>query len=268
VTVSGRPSRTVPPYLACFAAQIGALGVDGQRRLQRASVLVVGAGGLGTAMSLTLANAGVGTLVVVDPQRVAAENFNRYPFARPIDIGKPKVDVLASFFEGRPHLKVVPIVGRAESIESGRVVQDVQLVITASNTVPSRLAAMRFAARHHLAHVSAALADGRARCGGFVTAWVPERPDLACPACFLTPRARLDRGESLLATVVSVVGALAACLAVQLLAVEHRPSALEAGNCLTIDMERYAVESLRVLSRHDCPACVGVRGSTRSRRRR
>lgn len=255
-----------PAYLRCFAAQVGALGAAGQRRLQRASVLIAGAGGLGTAISSILATAGVGRLVIVDPQRVEAENFNRYAFARVRDIGKPKVDVLAGFFEGRPHLTVVPIFGRAESTEAGRVAQDMQLVISASNTVPSRLAVARFAARHRLAHVSAALADGREGRGGFVAAWVPERSDLACPACFLTPRGRLSRSESLLATVVSTVGAMAACLAIQLLAVEHRPAALEGGNCLTIDLERYAVESLRVLSRHDCPACASVRGSIKSRR--
>lgn len=260
--------QPTPTYLRCFAAQVGALGAAGQRRLQRAAVLIAGAGGLGAAISSILATAGVGRLIIMDPQRVEAENFNRYAFARVTDIGKPKVDVLAGFFEGRPHLKVVPIFGRAESIEAGRVAQEVQLVIAASNTVPSRLAIARLAARRRLAHVSAAITDGREGRGGFVAAWVPERSDLACPACFLTPRARLNRGESLLAPVVSAVGAMAACLAVQLLAAERRAAALESGNCLAIDMERYAVESLLVLRRHDCPACAGVRGSVKSRRHR
>jgi adenylyltransferase/sulfurtransferase len=219
-------------------------------------------------MSSILATAGVGRLIIVDPQRVEAENFNRYAFARVTDIGKPKVDVLAGFFEGRPHLKVVPIFSRAESIEAGRVAQDVQLVISASNTVPSRLAIARLAARRRLAHVSAAITDGREGRGGFVAAWVPERSDLACPACFLTPRACLSRGESLVAPVVSAVGALAACLAVQLLAVERRPMALEAGNCLTIDAERYAVESFRILRRHDCQACADARSSVQDKSRR
>lgn len=39
-----------PAYLRCFAAQVGALGAAGQHRLQRASVLIAGAGGLGTAV--------------------------------------------------------------------------------------------------------------------------------------------------------------------------------------------------------------------------
>lgn len=258
----------MPSYLKCFAAQVGALGTAGQRRLQRASVLIAGAGGLGTAISSILVTAGVGRLVIVDPQRVEAENFNRYAFARVTDIGKPKADVLAGFFEGRPHVNVLPIFGRVETIEAGRVAQDVQLVISASNTVASRLAIARLASRQRLAHVSAAITDGREGRSGFVTAWVPERSDLACPACFLKPRGRLSRDESLLATVVSTVGALAACLAVQLLAVQYRPAALEAGNCLTIDVERYAIESLRVLSRHDCQACADARSSVQDKSRR
>jgi molybdopterin/thiamine biosynthesis adenylyltransferase len=252
---SGRPVRPVPRYRECFAAQIGALGIAGQRRLQRASVLIVGAGGLGTAISLTLANAGVGTLVLVDPQRVEAENFNRYAFARPSDIGKAKVDVLAGFFEGRPHLTAVPIVARAEAVESMRLAHAVDLVISASNTVTSRLAIAQFAAQRRLAHVSGGVRDGREGRGGFVSAWVPERADLACPACFLTSRPRLTRGESLLAPVVSVVGSMASYLAVELLVADDPPAVLERGNCLTIDLQRSGFEFLRVRSRDDCPAC-------------
>ena len=253
--MNSRTPSVTPSYRDCFSAQFGALGRSGQRRLQRASVLVVGTGGLGTNISMVLAMAGVGTIVLVDPQRVEAGNFNRYPFARPTDIGKPKVDVVAGFFEGRPHLTAIPIVGRAEDLQRLRIARDVTLVVSASNTVPSRLAVARLAARRRLAHVSAALTDGRKGRGGFVVAWLPERPDLACPACFLTPRVRLDRGESILATVAAVVGATAAALAVQLLAADDRAAVVDAANCTSIDVDRRTTESYRVLRRHDCEAC-------------
>ena len=258
--------RQAPTYLECFAAQIGALGVAGQRRLQRASVLVVGAGGLGTAVGLTLANAGVGTLVLVDPQRVATDNFNRYAFARPLDVGRPKVDVLAAFFEGRPYLRVVPIFSRIESMQALRAARDVQFVVSASNTVSSRLTVADLAERFNIAHVAASIADGRDTLGGFVTAWLPERRELACPACYLTPGARVRRQESLLAPIVSTVGALAACMVVQLLARMPRTDVLASGNCVTIGLAPYTVESLRVLKRHDCPVCADVRASVKGRR--
>ncbi|HLG56878.1 MAG TPA: ThiF family adenylyltransferase [Vicinamibacterales bacterium] len=256
-----------PAYLDCFAAQLGTLGVAGQRRLQRAAVLIAGAGGLGAAISSTLATVGVGTLVIVDPQRMELENLNRYPFARLADIGKPKVDVLAAFFEGRPHLTAVPVLGTAEAVAKTRIArQNIQLLVSASNTVSSRLAVAQLASRYGVPHISAAVSDCRERRGGTVVAWIPERRDLACPACFLTSRARPIRGESLLATVVSTVGAMAACVAVQLLTLRDRTQALEHGNCLTIDLQHYAVEPIRVLRRHDCVVCAGGRGAVKARR--
>lgn len=260
--------NSVPSYMQCYAAQLGSIGRAGQRRLQRASVLVVGAGGLGTAISITLATAGVGKLVVVDPQEFTPDNFNRSPSGRARDIGRPKVDVLAAFLDGRPHLTVVPVLGRAEALESFRDAQDLDLVVAASNTPSSRLATARFACRRALPHVSAALTDSRGGFGGFVATWVPERRSLACPACFLTPNAHLARGESLLAPVVSVVGAIAAWMTISLLARPRRQHVLDCGNCMALDLENQTLESLSVLRRADCSACSPTRRGLASRKRR
>jgi molybdopterin/thiamine biosynthesis adenylyltransferase len=198
---------------------------------------------------------GVGKLILVDPQRIEPDNFNRYPVVRVADIGKSKVTVLADFLNGRPHIHVVPVRSRAESLESQEVMQGVGLIVSAANTVSARLALARLAAKREIVHVSAALTDAREQRGGFVVWSVPARPDLACPACFLTPGARLARGESLLAPVVSAVGAMAAWAAVTLLVGDRRPAALKSGNCLMVDMERYVVDPMVVRSRPDCPAC-------------
>jgi hypothetical protein len=258
----------ISSYADCYAAQVGALGIAGQRRLQRSTVLIVGAGGVGTAITTVLATTGVGRLVIVDPQRVEVDNLNRYPFVRPRDIGRPKVDVVTGFFEGRPHLAVIPIVERAENIPALRIADDVHLVVSAANTVPARLAVACLAVRQRLAHVAAAVADGREGRGGLITGWAPERPELACPGCFLDPHARPPRGESLLAPVVSVVGALAACFVVEFL-LRERKRALDDGNYVSVNLDPYAVERLRVGRRDDCPACgrVGRRISEGKRQR-
>jgi hypothetical protein len=135
------------------------------------------------------------------------------------------------------------------------VAHEVQLVIATPNTVPGRLALARLATRFRLVHVSAALTDGRHARDGFVTAWVPERPSLACPACFVAPWATLARGESLLATVVSAVGSTAAALAVDLLVARDRAAIVDAANCTSIDVQRRTMDSFRVLSRRDCAGC-------------
>ncbi|MFF2395748.1 adenylyltransferase/sulfurtransferase MoeZ [Nocardia sp. NPDC058114] len=68
------------------------LGVDGQKRLKNAKVLVIGAGGLGSPALLYLAAAGVGTLGIVEFDEVDASNLQRQIIHGESDIGRPKAD--------------------------------------------------------------------------------------------------------------------------------------------------------------------------------
>lgn len=75
-------------------------GEDGQRRLGAARVLVVGAGGLGSPVLLYLAAAGVGTIGVVDADRVEVANLHRQVVHGLDDVGRAKVDSAASALAG------------------------------------------------------------------------------------------------------------------------------------------------------------------------
>ncbi|WP_067659775.1 adenylyltransferase/sulfurtransferase MoeZ [Nocardia harenae] len=68
------------------------LGVDGQKRLKNARVLVIGAGGLGSPALLYLAAAGVGTLGIVEFDEVDASNLQRQIIHGESDIGRPKAE--------------------------------------------------------------------------------------------------------------------------------------------------------------------------------
>ncbi|WP_324188185.1 adenylyltransferase/sulfurtransferase MoeZ [Nocardia higoensis] len=68
------------------------VGVDGQKRLRNAKVLVIGAGGLGSPALLYLAAAGVGTLGIVEFDEVDASNLQRQVIHGQSDIGRPKAE--------------------------------------------------------------------------------------------------------------------------------------------------------------------------------
>lgn len=68
------------------------IGVDGQRRLLAAKVLIIGAGGLGSPALLYLAAAGVGTIGVIDDDVVEESNLHRQVVHGVADLGRPKVD--------------------------------------------------------------------------------------------------------------------------------------------------------------------------------
>lgn len=73
-----------------YDRNVAALGLEAQARLQAASVLVVGAGGLGSPVALYLAAAGVGRLGIVDFDTVALSNLNRQILHRTEDVGELK----------------------------------------------------------------------------------------------------------------------------------------------------------------------------------
>jgi molybdopterin/thiamine biosynthesis adenylyltransferase len=68
------------------------IGRSGQEKLKQARVMIAGAGGLGSPAALYLAAAGIGTLRIVDDDRVALSNLNRQILHGDADIGKLKVD--------------------------------------------------------------------------------------------------------------------------------------------------------------------------------
>lgn len=68
------------------------VGSDGQERLLKSRVLIIGAGGLGSPVALYLAAAGVGTIGIVDSDRLDLSNLQRQVLHTTADVGRPKVE--------------------------------------------------------------------------------------------------------------------------------------------------------------------------------
>ncbi len=89
-------------------ALIPEIGLEGQRRLRNAKVLVIGAGGLGSPVLLYLAAAGVGTLGIIDDDTVELSNLQRQVIHGVADIGRTKLESARDSIEAiNPGVKVV-----------------------------------------------------------------------------------------------------------------------------------------------------------------
>ena len=96
---------------------ITGFGEKGQEKLKRAKVVIAGSGGLGSAVSIYLAAAGLGTMRIVDHDRVELSNLNRQVLHWDSDQGRKKIDSAAEKLSRlNPSVKIEPIeeIGKIE----------------------------------------------------------------------------------------------------------------------------------------------------------
>ncbi len=115
------------------------VGEAGQRRLQRARVLVVGAGGLGAPAAFYLAAAGVGRLRIVDDDVVERSNLQRQIIHADAAIGSPKVEsARARLLALNPYIEVEAIAQRVTSANVDALMEGVDVVLDGSDNFPLR----------------------------------------------------------------------------------------------------------------------------------
>ena len=114
-------------------------GIEAQTRLKQARVLCIGAGGLGSPISLYLAAAGVGTLGLVDPDTVDASNLQRQILYGTDDVGRPKLEAAAERLRSvNPHTEIIPHAVRFTSANAREIVADYDIVIDGTDNFPTR----------------------------------------------------------------------------------------------------------------------------------
>jgi adenylyltransferase/sulfurtransferase len=115
------------------------IGGEGQRKLLDAKVLCVGAGGLGSPIAMYLAAAGVGTLGIVDFDRVDLTNLQRQLLHDTDDVGRPKVESAMDRLHGmNPGITVVPHDTMLTSDNAFDIIGQYDIVIDGSDNFPVR----------------------------------------------------------------------------------------------------------------------------------
>ena len=114
-------------------------GTEGQLRLKAAKVAVIGCGGLGSPILLYLAAAGVGTLGIIDGDRVDESNLQRQVLYGTESVGKPKVEETAKRLQSlNPNVKIEAHFEQLTSQNALEILGDYDLVIDGSDNFPTR----------------------------------------------------------------------------------------------------------------------------------
>ena len=187
------------------------VGGAGQMRLKAASVLVIGAGGIGSPAIQYLAAAGVGRLVLVDDDVVDASNLARQTIYADADRGTSKVAAAATAISRlNPHVEVETHRARIDAACAPALLAGVDVVLDGSDNFATRLAVADAALAARVPLVAASVIQLEGQLGVF-RGWEPALP---CYRCFVGDGPGQEGGtcadEGVLGPVAGVMGSLAA----------------------------------------------------------
>lgn len=115
------------------------VGVEGQKKLKAARVLLIGTGGLGSPLGLYLAAAGVGTLGLVDFDVVDFTNLQRQVIHGTSDVGRPKLDsACEKIADLNPLVRIEAHEARLTSANALEILKDYDIIVDGTDNFPTR----------------------------------------------------------------------------------------------------------------------------------
>ncbi len=144
---------------------IKGIGEDGQEKLKRARVVIAGGGGLSSSAATYLVAAGVGTIRIVDHDRVELSNLNRQILHWDKDIGRRKVDSAAEKLKKlNQGVEIEAIAQTITEANISQLVAGFDLIVDAMDNLPTRYLLNKAAIKNHIPFVHGAVygLEGRA----------------------------------------------------------------------------------------------------------
>ncbi len=228
------------------------IGIEGQHKLHDAHALVVGAGGLGSPISLYLAASGVGCITLVDHDNVDLTNLQRQIVHRTEAIGLPKVESARRTLAGiNPEVRVEAIASKVGD-RLDELVSAADVVLDGTDNFATRHAINRACVRHRKPLVSGA----GVRFDGQIAVFDLRRDDSPCYHCLFPEEGDLEETRcavmGVFAPLVGIIGSMQAAEALKLLMGIGQP--LQA-RLLLLDVLNMQIRTVRLAKDPACKVC-------------
>ncbi len=228
------------------------IDVDGQQRLADAHVLIIGIGGLGSPAAIYLTTAGVGTLTLVDFDRVELTNLQRQIVHHQADIGQYKVtSAKRNLLNINPAIRIHTVDTRPDAQLLNKLVKQADVVIDASDNYETRFAVNTACVSHRIPLVSGAAI----RFEGQISVFDKRSNSNPCYNCLYSTSG--DEEETctengILAPVVGIIGSMQALEAIKLVCGIGEPLI---GRLLILDALTMNWRSMQLKQDPACPVC-------------
>lgn len=230
-------------------------GEEGQERLHRANVLIVGLGGLGSPVAMYLAAAGVGRLLLADFDAVDLSNLQRQLLHTTGRLGWTKVDsAMATLQALNPQCQLVPIKRSMSPARLAELALETDLIVDASDNFQTRYAVNAACVEAGIPLVSGAAI----RAEGQVAVFTGQAGDPCYQCLYPNDGQEGERcaREGVLSPVVGIIGSIQATEAIKLLAGYGEPLS---SKLLLLDAWSMAIRTLSIPPDPACPICASRR---------
>jgi molybdopterin-synthase adenylyltransferase len=226
------------------------VGGVGQRKLKSAKVLIVGAGGIGSAVIPALAGAGIGQMTIIDDDVVELTNLHRQPLFGEEDAGQPKAELGAEFVSRLNHfVEAIPVRERIVHANAETLLGGHDLAIDGSDNFATRLAVSDACVSLGIPLISAAAVQFQGQVGLFRST--------PCYRCFVGDAFDAEDCDNcaelgVLGALTATVGSFAALLAINtILGIGED----QAGQVHLLDGEKLSWRAIRIPADRNCKAC-------------
>ena len=233
------------------------IDVAGQEKLLSARVLVIGAGGLGSAAAPYLAAAGVGHITLMDHDSVELTNLQRQIMHAESSIGKSKVASGKEFLERlNSTIQIETIQAKATSALLDELLPSVDIVLDCTDNFSTRhlINAACIKNKTPLISGSALKFDGQ------VSVFDPRNSSSPCYACIFSPDEEFEEvscsSMGIFSPLVGIIGAMQAAQALQVLIGFGEPLV---GRMLLWNGRTTQIDEIRISRNSECPVCGASR---------
>jgi molybdopterin/thiamine biosynthesis adenylyltransferase len=224
------------------------VGGPGQQKLKAASALIVGAGGLGSPAALYLAAAGVGKLILLDPDIVDLSNLQRQILFTEADVGRPKAEAGADRLSAlNPHIFIAGPSEAFDADNADRLVEAVDLVLDGTDDFAVRYAVNAACVRHGKPLISGAIGRWTGQVGVF-----GGQPCYRCLVPETPPDAETCVAVGVVGALAGVIGSMMALETIKLIAGAGEPLL---GRLMIYDALSAETRTVKVGADPDCPVC-------------
>ena len=230
------------------------IGGAGQARLKTASIVVIGAGGIGSPAIQYLAAAGIGRLTVIDDDQIDLSNLQRQTLFTSGDLGESKAHIAAERVRAlNPHVDSISLQHRLTAVDADALFEGVDAVLDGTDNFATRLLVADACQRHRVPLISAAVAEFEGQLATY-RGWEADKP---CYRCFVghdPEREGVSCAEQgVLGALTGVMGSLAALEVIRAIVPFGEDSA---GKLLLVDALNLRFRTLKLPKDPGCPSCA------------